>query len=324
MKKVFLLGLLVSFVLATGAWAQNKPKTIRLDYASYNPVSLLIKSKGMAEEEFSKDGIRVEWVLSEGSNRALAFLNNNTIDFGSTAGAAALISKSKGNPIHGVYLFSKPEWAALVTLPGSGITKIADLKGKRVAATIGTDPYIFLLRALDSVGLIESDIQLVSLQHEKGAAALVKKQVDAWAGLDPFTARLQLENNAQLFYHNVDFNTYGVLNVRKDFADKYPAYVERVISLYEKGKTYAKAHTAELTEILAKEEMVKTEVAKIQIDERTDLNVAVPGEDLKKSLAAAGKILLEHGQIKNGTNVETLINEYIRAEFAQRALGPKP
>jgi sulfonate transport system substrate-binding protein len=104
--------------MANGVFAQSKPTEIRLDYATYNPVSLILKERGWIEQDLSKDGIKVTWTLSQGANQALEFLN--------------------GNPIYGVYLFSKPEWAALVALPGSGISKIQDLKGKKIAATLGT------------------------------------------------------------------------------------------------------------------------------------------------------------------------------------------
>ena len=90
-----------------------------------------------------------------GSNKALEFLNAGSIDFGSTAGAAALVAKINGNPIKSIYVYSRPEWTALVTRKDSGINQIADLKGKRVAVTRGTDPHIFLVRALQSVGLTE-------------------------------------------------------------------------------------------------------------------------------------------------------------------------
>ena len=85
---------------------------------------------------------------SLGSNKALEFLNAGSIDFGSTAGAAALVAKINGNPIKSIYVYSRPEWTALVTRKDTGITKVADLKGKRVAVTRGTDPHIFLVRAL--------------------------------------------------------------------------------------------------------------------------------------------------------------------------------
>src|SRR5690606_11805268 len=93
------------------------PKSLTLDYAYYNPVALLLKDKGWFEQEFSKDGVEVRWVLSLGSNKALEFLRGGGTDFGSTAGAAALIGRANGAPIKAVYSYSKPEWTALVTRP---------------------------------------------------------------------------------------------------------------------------------------------------------------------------------------------------------------
>lgn len=105
----------------------NQLKTIRLDYAYYNPVSLVLKDRGWLESEFEKEQIKVEWVLSLGSNKALELLNSSSIDFGSTAGAAALIGRANGNPIKAIYVYSKPEWTALVTRADTNINKVADL-----------------------------------------------------------------------------------------------------------------------------------------------------------------------------------------------------
>ena len=79
--------------------AADKPKEIRIDWATYNPVSMVLKDKGFLEKEFAKDGIGVRWVQTLGSNKALEFLNAGSIDFGSTAGSAALLSKINSNPI---------------------------------------------------------------------------------------------------------------------------------------------------------------------------------------------------------------------------------
>ena len=132
--------------------------TVTLDWAYYNPVSLVLKQEGWLEEELKADGIEVQWVQSLGSNKALEFLNAGSLDFGSTAGAAALLAKVNGNPIETVWVYSKPEWTALVTRPDTGIAKVEDLKGKRIAVTKGTDPYIFLLRALGEHGLSAGDV----------------------------------------------------------------------------------------------------------------------------------------------------------------------
>ena len=66
--------------------------------------------------------------------------------------------------------------------------------------TRGTDPHIFLVRALLGVKLTEKDITPVLLQHPDGKTALIRGDVDAWAGLDPMMAQAEVEDGAKLFY----------------------------------------------------------------------------------------------------------------------------
>src|ERR1700730_7680221 len=73
-------------LLPTLTFAADKPKEIRIDWATYNPVSMVLKEQGLLEKEFAKDGIAIRWVQTLGSNKALEFLNAGSIDFGSTAG----------------------------------------------------------------------------------------------------------------------------------------------------------------------------------------------------------------------------------------------
>ena len=300
--------------------AVNKPNSIKLDFAYYNPVSLVLKDKGWLEEALANDNIKVEWTQSLGSNKALEFLNSRSIDFGSTAGAAALLGKANGNPIKAVYIYSKPEWTALVTLKDSPINKVEDLKGKRVAATKGTDPYIFLLRALDQVGLSEKDIELVPLQHPDGRAALERGDVDAWAGLDPHMAKTELEKGSRLFYRNPDLVTYGFLNVREEFAQQYPAYVERVITAYEKARKWSIDHPSELKAILAKEAKLSDAVAAKQL-ERTNLSNPVIGDTQKQAIVAAGDVLKRSGVVQPSINVEQTATALIDSQFVQKASG---
>src|SRR6185436_17758345 len=122
-------------LLPTALLAADKPKEIRIDWATYNPVSMVLKEKGLLEKEFAKDGIGIRWVQTLGSNKALEFLSAGSIDFGSTAGSAALVSKINGNPIKSIYVYSQPEWTALVTRKDSASTKKMCGKGTRVTAT---------------------------------------------------------------------------------------------------------------------------------------------------------------------------------------------
>src|SRR5471030_1651957 len=202
---------ITSLAMLTAAWVPAvthaaPPAEVKLDYAYYSPESL-------------------------GSNRALEYLNSGAIDIGSTAGLAALLGRANGNPIRAVYIYSRAEWTALVVAKNSPLKTLADLKGKKIAATKGTDPYLFTLRALHTVGLTRDDVELVNLQHPDGRTALANGQVDAWAGLDPHMAAAQIDDGARLLYRNVAFNTYGFLNAREDFIKEHPETLARVLKV---------------------------------------------------------------------------------------------
>jgi sulfonate transport system substrate-binding protein len=294
-----------------GARATDAVSEIRVDWATYNPVSLILKQKGMLEKEFAKDGIRIVWVQSAGSNKALEYLNASSIDFGSTAGSAALVARINGNPIKSIYVFSRPEWTALVTTKDSKIATVAGLKGKRVAVTRGTDPHIFLVRALLGAGLSEKDITPVLLQHADGKTALIRGDVDAWAGLDPMMAQAEIEDGAKLFFRKPDANTWGILNVREQFLKDNPQIVQRVLATYEEARKYSLANYDELKKSLVTATKLPDEVADKQLKERTDLSYSRIGAPQRDSILAAGLALQQAGVIDAKVDVKASLDSLI-------------
>jgi sulfonate transport system substrate-binding protein len=296
---------------ASAALAADPVKEIRIDWATYNPVSLVLKDKGLLEREFAKDGISIVWVQTVGSNKALEFLNAASIDFGSTAGSAALVARINGNPIKSIYVYSRPEWTALVTGKDSKITSIADLRGKRVAVTRGTDPHIFLVRALQSVGLSDKDITPVLLQHADGKAALIRGDVDAWAGLDPMMAQAEILDGAKLFYRKADANTWGILNVREAFLKDHPELVRRVLSLYEEARKFSLANYDEVKRtFIAATKLPETVVDK-QLKERTELTHSRIGAPQRESILAAGLALQQAGVVAANVDVKATVDALI-------------
>lgn len=297
----------------------GKPQVLKLDYAYYNPVSLVLKEKHFLEDDLAKDGVSVEWTLSQGSNKALELLNSKSVDFGSTAGAAAFIGKSNGNPIKTIYVYSRPEWTALVVRKDSPITKVEDLKGKKIAVTRGTDPFVFLLRSLDQVGLTDKDVELVPLQHSDGRNALERGDVDAWAGLDPLMAQTEVEKGSKLFHRDISLNSYGVLNVREDFAKQYPAYVKRVLAAYEKARLWAIQNPAEFRALYVRTAKITDPIA-ARVLERTDLSNSVLGDEHKKVISASGDVLKKSGVISSTTDVAATVNNLIDPQYVREVV----
>src|SRR6201998_787483 len=286
---------------ASALLAADKPKDVRIDWATYNPVSILLKDKGLLEKELARDGIAVTWVQTVSSANALQFLNAGSINFGSTAGSAALVARINGNPIKSVYVYSRPEWTALVATKDSNINKVADLKGKKVAMVRGTDPHIFTVRALLAAGLTDKDITPVLVQqHADGGNLLIRGDVDAWAGLDPMMAQHEVNEGARLFYRNRDANTWGTLNVREEFAKDHPDVVRRVISAYEEARKYSLAHYDELKKTFIAVTKLPDAVVDKQLKERTELTHNRIGAPQRDSILAAGVALQQAGGLPAG------------------------
>ena len=314
-RRSILASVLLVGLLPTASFGADKPKTINIDWATYNPVSMLLKEKGLLEKEFEKDGIGIRWVQTLGSNKALEFLNAGSIDFGSSAGSAALVSKINGNPIKSIYVYSQPEWTALVTRKDTAIQKIEDLKGKRVAVTRGTDPHIFLVRALLSAGLSEKDITPVLLQHPDGKTALIRGDVDAWAGLDPMMAQAEVQDGARLFYRNKAANTWGILSTRIEFLKDHPDLVKRVLAVYEKARKYSIANYAEEKKAFQAATKLSDEIADIQLKQRTDLNYNTIGAAQRDSILQAGIALQKAGVIKADVDVKKALDDLVADNY---------
>jgi sulfonate transport system substrate-binding protein len=299
--------ILAALVLSLGLGASLPARAeaplgqLTLDWATYNPLSLLIKQQGLIEREFSTDGTKIRWVQSLGSNKALEFLSSGSVDVVSSAGAAALLGRIGGNPVKAVGIFSQPEWTALVTRDAA-IKTVADLKGKRIAVTRGTDPHIFLVRALAEAGLGEKDVKMVLLQHADGRAALARGDVDAWAGLDPMMASAESDDGARLFYRKPEANTFGVLDTREDFAEAHPDALKRILTVYEDARRQALAHPEQLQAALVQATRLPEAVIARQLA-RTRFDTTRIGAPVVETIRAAGLALQAAGVIKADVDV---------------------
>jgi sulfonate transport system substrate-binding protein len=260
--------------------------TLSLDYAYYNVPSLVLKQNGWLEDALAKSGTKVNWVLSLGSNKANSFLAANAVQFGSTAGSA------------------RPEWTALVIAKGSPLAAVRDLKGKKIAATRGTDPWFFLLRALRANGLDAADVEIVDLQHPDGRVALERGQVDAWAGLDPHMAASQLEAGSRLLYRNVNFNTFGALNAREDFLAAQPEIVTVVLQQYERARKEVIAHPDAAAKVLAGASHLEDRVAEVEVRERTTYPDPAPGKAFADAIAGVVPIIKAENLVAGGTDLD--------------------
>ncbi|MFF1573371.1 aliphatic sulfonate ABC transporter substrate-binding protein [Leifsonia sp. NPDC058292] len=303
----------------SGSAGVTKGGTLNIDFATYNPLSLVIKKEGWLEKALADQDITVNWVQSAGSNKANEALRSGAVDVGSTAGSAALLARSNGSPIQTIDIFSQPEWSAIVVGPDSKVTSVKELKGKQIAATKGTDPYFFLLQALEANGLSASDVTIQNLQHADGWAALQNGSVDAWSGLDPIMANAE-KSGAKLIYRNVAFNTYGFLNATESFLKSKPDVAQTVVNTYEYARAWALKNPEETAKILSDVAGIDPAVATTVISERTNLDVSpIPGDAQLKVLKKVGPIFVESGDVKSQADIDTALKTLLNPTFVKKA-----
>jgi TRAP transporter TAXI family solute receptor len=106
--------------------------------------------------------------------------------------AAQGIDKFKGNKIGAKTLMVLyPNKFHVVTVEGTGINKLADLKGKRVSTgSPGSGTEVMSLRVLEAVGIDKGDIQQSRLGVAESVNAIKDKKIDAftWVGGLPTAA----------------------------------------------------------------------------------------------------------------------------------------
>jgi sulfonate transport system substrate-binding protein len=182
-----ILAALTFAVLAVGASpaGADELKEVSVGYGYTVSASLILKEQGLLEQALAPRGITVKWVLSLGSNKTLEFLRSKSIDFGPSSNASAFLGRANGTPIKLIYWTERKDGAPILVRKDSPFQSFTDLRGKKIAATPGTGPYIGLIAALQKFGLTKDDVQIVALQHPDGRVALAAGRVDGWAGLEP-------------------------------------------------------------------------------------------------------------------------------------------
>lgn len=111
------------------------------------------------------------------------------VDLGGMGDTPALLSYASGldTVVVGVRV-TDGSGAAIVASSRSGITSLEDLDGARVAYTTGTNTHGLVLRALDSVGLTEDDVEQVDVPLTDLANVLTSGQADVAVVYEIFRA----------------------------------------------------------------------------------------------------------------------------------------
>lgn len=287
-------------------------RELAIDFATYNPLSLLLKESGYLEQALAAEGIQVKWRQSRSSSHAIAQLYDGSLDICSTAAAASLLARMRGIPIQSFGCFGKPEWTAILCRSETPFQTPSDLVGRRVAVAAATDPHIFLVRALAGYQIPLNQVRLHFVDHEAGLLALRRGLVDAWVGLDPFIAQAELDDGDRLFYRKPEYISFGALNVKDSYASQQPRLLHHVRAAYEKARQHALERPADLVSTLQRHTALSAEVLTRYLQRFRIDDVTVRPYDVSV-VAASGKALQAQHIAPADQSVEQAIQQLVTA-----------
>ncbi|QYH36114.1 aliphatic sulfonate ABC transporter substrate-binding protein [Salinibacterium sp. M195] len=299
-----------------GGWSSDH---LAVDFATYNPLSLIIKEEGWLEATLGDD-VEVTWIQSSGSAAANDALRAGALDIGSTAGSAALLARANGSPIKTVDVYSQPNWSAIVVAADSPIQSANDLRGKNIGANAGTDPYFFLLQTLAEVGIGLDEVTITQLQHADGKTALESGAVDAWAGLDPLMSASVVNAGSRILYDNPDFNSYGFLNATESFLETSPDLAQLVVDAYEKARQWASDNPDDAAAIFADVAGIELPIANSVLLERTNLDIdPAPGQKQRDVLNVIGPIFVDSGAVAEQSQIDSALDSLFETTYVDGA-----
>ncbi|MBE9094692.1 aliphatic sulfonate ABC transporter substrate-binding protein [Tychonema sp. LEGE 07203] len=248
----------------------NLTKIVRIGHQGFG-VLFYLKAKGSLETRLAEIGWRVEWTEFLAGPPILAAIGKGKIDLGYAGVAPPIFAQSDGVPF--VYIANDsalPGSIGIVVPQDSPIRTLADLKGKKIAATQKTAGHYLLIRALTKGGLQLKDAEFVDLPPTKAREAFVRGEVDAWAIWQPFLAQLQ-ETMPADFLTDSD----GLMNDRnfylasRSFASDFPDVIKIVMGETRKMAAWITRNPQGAAEFISARNKMKKTTARILTKSRS-------------------------------------------------------
>jgi len=170
----------VTLLLLFLSFASRAEDTVRLGnlkFAHYGAVSHM-------KDVCPKHGIRLEERMFAKGLDIVPGILAGEIDLAASALDAAIAGRAAGAPVFVVAGFAKGG-ARIVARKGAGVSKVEDLKGRKVGTARGGAQELLLYAELDKHGLSAKDIQVVFLQYADLNGALQQSQLDAISQSEP-------------------------------------------------------------------------------------------------------------------------------------------
>jgi len=200
---------------------------------------------------FAAEGLAVTLQRLPSGKLALEAMLRGEAEVATVAETPLVFAALAEKPLRVIATYAGSGEHAIVTRADRGISRVADLRGRRVGVLIGTTVHYFLHVMLIDQDLTETDITLVDLPAAEQAPALEAGQVDAVATLAPYTTQCQraLGETARTFPMRPRYWGYASLAVASDLPQRRPEAIGRLLRVLERTIGWMRTHPHEAMQV---------------------------------------------------------------------------
>lgn len=140
---------------------------------------------------------------------------------------------------------------AIVARPG--IKRLSDLRGKRLALHRGTYLEYLFTRVAERDHVDVDDIILVDRSGDEAVADIGAGRVDAVFVWEPYVQEAQDAVDGVRLFSTAEIPslTYSVFAMRRDFIERYPTEVQKLMAVWQRSVQFIREHPLESTLLIA-------------------------------------------------------------------------
>ncbi len=190
MNRAMLVGALGALFSAS-VFAQTKEVTI-----GYQDMVVPYRMAQEAKALEAATGYKINWKQFGGGGEVIKAMASGAVQVGEVGSAGISAAVSRGEPLELFWIIDDiGDAEALVAKKGSGITKVADLKGKRVAMPFNSTTHFHIMVALDQAKVNPADVKILNMRPPEVRAAWQRGDIDATFIWDPVLAEAKKDGS---------------------------------------------------------------------------------------------------------------------------------
>ena len=230
----------------------GRPEKIIIAYATLPETALaqIAHARGYYREE----GLEATPHLHSFGKLALKEVLDGNADLATVAETPLMFAIMNGEQIAVIATIqSSKKNHAIIARRDKGIHKPEDLKGRKIATTIGITSDFFLDAFCALHGIARNEMITVNLKPEEYLDAIVNGQADAVSAFYPYLKQIQnkLGDNGITFYDEEIYTESFNIVATKEFIHKNPGKIRKTLRALVRAEEFAKESPAEAHKIVA-------------------------------------------------------------------------